>query len=215
MKIRDFIRSFPKALRSIYSTYCICLDKSRYGAYGKNVVLQTPLIVVNPQNIYLGDNVNIFGFSELIVSANGKFVMKKNSGAAQGLTVVTGNHTYKPTVGVWHKEVIIDSSTDRETEVIVEEDVWLAANVTLLPGIIVGRGSIVGAGSVCRHSVPPYAIVIGNPAKVIGFKYTVEEILEHERSLYQEAERLPKELLEKNYQKYYQKRIKQIVEFVK
>ena len=215
MKIGTFIKLLPKVLRSLYTTYYVCLDKSKYGLFGKNVVLHTPLMVVNAHNIYLEENVNIFGFSKLIISGSGKFVMKKNSGSAQGLTVVTGNHTYKPTIGIWHKEVIVDSTTDRDTEVVVEEDVWLGANVTLLPAVIVGRGAIVGAGAVCRHSVPPYSIVIGNPAKMIGFKYTVEEILEHERHLYPESERLSREFLEKNYQKYYQKRIKQIVEFAR
>lgn len=215
MRFSTLITCLPKTLRFLYGTYMLYLDKRLYGYCGKNVVLHAPLIVTKPENVFLYDNVNIFGFSKLIISSKGKFIMKKNSGAAQGLTVVTGNHTYKPTIGVWHKEVIADTSTDRDTEIIVEEDVWIAANVTLLAGVVVGRGAIVGAGAVCRHSVPPYSIVIGNPAKVIGFKYTPEEILEHEQHLYPESERLPKDLLEKNYQKYYQKRIKQIVEYIK
>jgi len=51
--------------------------------------------------------------------------------------------------------------------VIIEEDVWIGANVTILPGIIIGKCSLIGAGSVVTKSVPPYSIAFGNPAKVV------------------------------------------------
>lgn len=209
------LKFFPKALRFFVQTYMYPLDKKRYGFCGENVTLHAPIIFMNTKNIYLEDHVNIFGRATLIISKKGKFVIKKYSGAAQGLTVVTGNHTTHPTLGKWHKEVIVDDSTDHDTDVIVEEDVWLAANVTLLPGSRIGRGAIVGAGSVCRSFVPPYSIVMGNPAKVVGFKFTPDEILEHERQLYPESERYSRKYLEDNYQKYFQKRLKQITEFIK
>ena len=74
---------------------------------------------------------------------------------------------------------------------------------------------MVGSGSVVRSSIPPYAIVIGNPAKIVGFSKTPEEIIEHEKALYPEEERLPLELLEKNYNKYFLKRLKEIKEFTR
>lgn len=56
----------------------------------------------------------------------------------------------------------------RYGEVIVEDDVWIAANCTLTPGSNIGRGAVVGAGAVVTGSVEPYAIVGGVPARVIG-----------------------------------------------
>ena len=53
-------------------------------------------------------------------------------------------------------------------EVIVEDDVWIAANCTLTPGVRVGRGSVVGAGAVVTKDVPPLTIVAGVPARPIG-----------------------------------------------
>ena len=100
-------------------------------------------------------------------------------------------------------------------DVIVEEDVWIGANVTLLPGAKIGRGCNIGAGSVIRSSVPPYAVVLGNPAKVVGFVFTPEEVLEHEKKLYKEEDRLSKELLEKNYNKFFVNRIKEIKDWTK
>lgn len=52
--------------------------------------------------------------------------------------------------------------------VVIEDDVWIGANVTVLPGRTIGRGSIVGAGAVVTRDVPPYTVVGGNPATVVA-----------------------------------------------
>ena len=49
----------------------------------------------------------------------------------------------------------------------VERNVWIGFDACILPGVTVGQGSIVGARSVVVHSVPPFTIVAGNPARVI------------------------------------------------
>ena len=60
--------------------------------------------------------------------------------------------------------------------IVIEDDVWIGMNTIILKGVTVGRASIIGAGSVIRKSVPPFCIVCGNPAKVVKFLYTPEEI---------------------------------------
>lgn len=52
--------------------------------------------------------------------------------------------------------------------IVVEDDVWIGANVVLLDGAILRRGCVVGAGSVVRGELPPYSINVGNPTRVIG-----------------------------------------------
>lgn len=52
--------------------------------------------------------------------------------------------------------------------VVIEDDVWVGANVTITAGVRVGRGSILAAGAVVTHDTPPYSIVAGVPARVIG-----------------------------------------------
>jgi serine acetyltransferase len=55
-----------------------------------------------------------------------------------------------------------------EAPITLESDVWIGANVVLLKGVTIGRGAIVAAGAVVRHSIPPYEIWGGVPAKKIG-----------------------------------------------
>ena len=58
-----------------------------------------------------------------------------------------------------------------------------------------GRGAVVAAGSVCTKSVPPYAIVGGNPARLIKYRGDVSEIMSHEKVLYAEDRRFSEEYL--------------------
>lgn len=59
--------------------------------------------------------------------------------------------------------------------IIIEEDVWLGANCVVTPDVRIGRGAIVGAGAVVTHDVPPYAIVGGVPARIIGMRSEMSE----------------------------------------
>ena len=52
--------------------------------------------------------------------------------------------------------------------ILIEDDVFIGARAIVLKGVTIGKGSVVGAGTVVTKSVPPYSIVAGNPAKVIG-----------------------------------------------
>ena len=56
----------------------------------------------------------------------------------------------------------------RNAPVVLEEDVWIGANATILKGVTIGRGSIVSASSVVTGNIPAGTIVLGNPARVIA-----------------------------------------------
>lgn len=52
-------------------------------------------------------------------------------------------------------------------KIVVEDDAWIGAHVTILPGVMIGRGAIIGAGAVVTENVAPFTIVAGVPARVI------------------------------------------------
>lgn len=70
---------------------------------------------------------------------------------------------------------LINHSLNKEKS-IIGNDVWLAANVVVLQGVKVGDGAIVGANAVVTKDVPPYAIAVGMPAKVINYRFSKEKI---------------------------------------
>ena len=52
--------------------------------------------------------------------------------------------------------------------IVIEDDVFVGARAIILKGVTIGKGSVVGAGAVVAKSAPPYSVVVGNPAKVVG-----------------------------------------------
>ena len=66
---------------------------------------------------------------------------------------------------------------------VIEDDVWCGANVTILKGVTIGRGSVVAAGAIVTKSFPPYSIIGGVPAKLIKMRFSPEEIERHEALL--------------------------------
>lgn len=63
------------------------------------------------------------------------------------------------------------------TKCIIGNDVWIAAGAIVLHKAQIGNGAVIGAGAVVTHNIPPYAIAVGCPAKVVGYRCT-EELIE-------------------------------------
>lgn len=191
------LRRIKQGLSTWYKTYVKCLDRSNYGYVSKSAALTPPLVLHNPKNIFLYDNTKIEDAT--IATVIGKFIMKKGSAAAEGLSVHTGNHMQ--VIGKFYRSVSnedkIKSGKPFDKDIIVEEDVWIGCNVTLLAGAHLGRSSVIAAGAVVNKEIPPYCIAGGVPAKPIKFKWTIEQILEHESKLYPKEERYTREDLEK------------------
>lgn len=61
-------------------------------------------------------------------------------------------------------------------QIVIEDDVWIGAKVTVLPGVTIGRGSIIAAGAVVSKDVEPYSIVGGVPAKLIRYRFDQDTI---------------------------------------
>lgn len=66
----------------------------------------------------------------------------------------------------------------------VGHGVWFGSNSVVLSGCkTIGNGAVIGAGSVVTHDVPPYAVVVGNPARIIRYRLTSKQIEKVEASI--------------------------------
>lgn len=61
-------------------------------------------------------------------------------------------------------------------DIVIDNDVWVGNNVTLLPNIHIGDGAVIGTSAVVTKDIPPYAIVGGNPAKVLKYRFSKKQI---------------------------------------
>jgi acetyltransferase-like isoleucine patch superfamily enzyme len=66
-------------------------------------------------------------------------------------------------------------------QTMIGNDVFVGANVTVLDGVKIGDGAVIGAGAVVVNDIPPYAVAVGVPAKVVKYRFdekTIEALLE-------------------------------------
>ena len=123
---------------------------------------------------------------------------------SEGVKILTHNHSID----------LGDKGLDKgciPTPLKINDNVWIGARAIIMPGVKeIGRGAIISADSYVNSKIPPYAIVLGNPAKIVGFRMPLEEIIEYEKSHYEEKDRISSEILSKNYEKYFQSRWKDI-----
>ncbi len=127
-----------------------------FGRKLDNVRILTPFICDFGNRVFFGKNV--FINHSAILSASGGIEFEDGVMAAPGLRIATINH----------------DMTDRHItytygKVSVKKNAWLGMNVTICPGVTIGRYAVVAAGAVVTKDVPDYAVVGGVPAKVIKY----------------------------------------------
>ena len=110
------------------------------------------------ENTYIGENNNMR-------AADGVISIGNNCLISQGITIVTSNHGIERGLSVTQQPWV-----SKKGQVTIEDGVWIGANAIILPDTIIGEGAVVAAGAIVTKDVPPFAIVAGNPAKIIKYR---------------------------------------------
>lgn len=174
--------------------------RTGFGYMASNAVLTPPFHFDGKKNIYIYDNVGIGPYSYLS-TPNAKLTIKGHCSIAEHFTVHTGDHVRIP--GLFVAQITEEEKPKGfDKDVVIENDVWIGCNVTVLSGVKIGRGATIAAGAVVNKDIPPYCIAGGIPAKPIKFYWSINEILNHESTLYSEKERFTREQLEQLFAQY-------------
>lgn len=186
----------PPGIKRFLEQYII--DPGKIRGYYKHVEINPP-VTVAPRFVEIEEFTRIQPQVKLI-TCEAKFIVKKYSAIGSGCLIVPGAHT--PTVGLPQFLSTLHIN-DVQRGITVNEDCWVGAEAALLSKCDIGRGAIVAARSVVTKDVPPYAVVAGMPAKIIATRFTLEQVLEHERILYPPEERLDEEFLKELFETKY------------
>jgi chloramphenicol O-acetyltransferase type B len=113
----------------------------------------------------------------------GRLKVGKYSSIAEGATFILGGQHPTKAVTTFSLENVVGgekplSRRESRGDIVVGSDVWIAANAVILSGVTIGDGAVVGLGAVVLNDVPPYAVVFGNPARVIEKRFSDDVIVE-------------------------------------
>lgn len=151
------IRAFTTIWSSLGYLFRYTFWKSRLAYLGKGTNLPRFLVIHNPENVYIGNDVGIAEFVH--IWGTGGVTIHDNVQIAAHTSIVTLTH-------------LVD--TDRlyrntlfSKPVVIHNDVWIGSGAVILPGVSIGKHSVIGAGSVVTKDVPELVVVVGAPARII------------------------------------------------
>ncbi len=123
------------------------------------------LVVIGDGSLTLQDGAVINEFCN-VRAFRGDITIGAKTIIAQYVSLIAVNHNVPPRRAPI-KEA--DYETVRR-DIVIGDDVWVGSNVVILPGVTIGDGAVIGAGSIVTKSIPPYAIAVGNPARVARYR---------------------------------------------
>lgn len=133
-----------------------------FGRSLQDVRILTPFICDFGNRVKFGKNV--FINHSAILSASGGIEFEDGVSVAPGVRIATINHDFNNRHSIY---------TYRK--VIIKKNAWIGMNVTICPGVTIGKYAVVGAGAVVTHDIPDYAVAVGVPAKVIKMQDPSEQ----------------------------------------
>lgn len=128
--------------------------------------------IIDTQRVSVGNDT--YGFIDVFLgNSENKLIIGSYCSIADGVKfLVSGEHRLNTisTYPFLFNYCGIDEATSKG-DIIVKDDVWIGTNALILSGVTIGQGAVVAAGAVVTKNVPDYAVVGGNPAKIIKFRF--------------------------------------------
>lgn len=135
------------------------LLKEMFGNIGENAYIEPPIHAnFGCKNVFVGDN--FYANFNLTLIDDGKITIGNNVLIGPNCTIVTPIHPLEV-------KDRLSEKNQKNLPVVIEDNVWIAANVTILPGVTIGKNSVIGAGSLVTKDVEANSLYYGNPAKKI------------------------------------------------
>lgn len=133
--------------------------KNKMKYCGKNVRLDWSVHILVPQEFEIGDNTSISSFTTVYATFGVK--IGKNCLISSNCGISSYNHVSNSA----NRHDDVEKDKEFSKPVVIGDNVWIAMNCCVLPGVIIGDNAIIGAGSVVTKNVPANEIWAGNPAK--------------------------------------------------
>lgn len=130
---------------------------------GRPVYIMRDCHLLSPEGISIGNYVCINHGTTL--GGHGSLTIGNYVNIGPNVSLLTANHRFDAFDRPMAQQGVVPAP------VIIEDDVWLGANVVVLPGNRIGRGAIIGANAVVTHNVEPFAIVGGVPARLLKYRF--------------------------------------------
>jgi maltose O-acetyltransferase len=126
------------------------------------------------EHIHIGRNVFI-GRHAIVFVVDADLVIGDDTIIGPGLCVMSGNHVFD-LPGRSFREI----TEGRNLPIVIGRNVWIGARVIILSGVQIGDGAVIGAGAVVTKDIPPFAVAVGNPARVLRWRFEGVEREKHE-----------------------------------
>lgn len=139
---------------------------------GSDVIFHQGIRVTSPEKVSIGAHCS-FG-QGVFITGGGGVRIGDWVGFGPDVKVWSVNHRFDDPDTPWQLQGW------NAKEVVVEDDVWLGANVFVMPGVTIHKGAIISAGTVVNKSVPAFALVAGNPGRVVGWRKRPADTVETE-----------------------------------
>lgn len=198
--LRKYLISIARMVIKTIRAPKMFVIKKQLGKCGNDVCIMLPCKLSRPKNVFMSDHTLIQPNVTFIMN-EGKVYVGRWAVIASNSTIITDNHI--PTVGINHRMLGRYHINDKVKDIRIGDDAWVGAGATLMSGASLGRGSIAATGCVVNKPVPPYAVVAGIPAKIIASVFTKEQVIEHEKYLYPEEERMTQSEIEELFEMYF------------